>query len=838
MTLSGTQPESRTAGSARQLSSIQEAMQELRQFPREHWLDLTRGDQSHRWRQGLRVSAEEYFRHLPELHDELEEAVVLICGEVQLRRELGEIPIAKDFQHRFPEFGDRILLQFQMDEFLASAEATADDAERAADLELPGYAFLECLGSGASGIVYRARQEGLGRFVAIKVLALAGADARQLARQRQEAEVLARLHHPNVIQIYEVREYRGRLHLVMEYVAGATLAARAEAHLLPPKESAQLMLTIANTVQSVHEAGVLHRDLKPSNILVTIAGDLKIADFGLAKLQSAESRLTTSESVLGTPCYMAPEQALAGVNSVGPSADIYSLGAILYELLTGRAPFLGATVLDTLSLIRTQEPVPPHQLQPKLPRDLETICLHCLHKSPTNRYASAAALADDLQRYLEGRPILARRINAAQRGIRWCRRNRVVAGLMATVVGLLAAAIVILMTSNARIRREASAKDAALATAQQAVDQMLLRVGNETLKELPLAHPLREALLEDALNFYDGFLARPNADPRVRESAATVLQSLGCLQRELGRWDEACRSFDRSVHLLNSIVDSDPQPPALREKLAAAQEGLAYTWQLNPSEDAEEEAAAHYRRALETYRELQRDWPDRLQPMNLCLRRSADLAFHRGDSTDAERLWRESIATGELYLVQHPENVDARSNLSWACADLADTILLPSPDRITEAEPLLQQGLDHAAIILQANPKSGQAREVTAFLNCRLAQFYSRTGRGSEAVEHSRRAVAAVESLCSDVPWNHSYWLNATYIHDDVLSSLRHAGMQAESRALLDGMRQWIAQVVPRVPNEPAPQADLARCRAGLERLEQLPGGSSPDEPLSDDNLP
>ncbi|MGE3242783.1 MAG: hypothetical protein AB7G28_23895, partial [Pirellulales bacterium] len=435
---------------------------------------------------------------------------------------------------------------------------------------------------------------------------------------------------------------------------------------------------------------------------------------------------------------------------------------------------------------------------------------------------SAAALADDLRRYLAGRPIQARRLNFAQRGVRWCRRNPVVAGLMTAVVGLLAAAVVILTTSNTRIRREAMAKDVALATAQEAVDQMLLRVANDKLTELPMSHPLREALLQDALDFYNGFLAKADADPRVRENAATILQSLGCLQRELGSYDEACQSYERSVRLLRTIVDEDPQPPNLREKLAAAQEGLAYSWQLNPASLSEQKAAARYRQALETYRELQRDWPDRRQPMNLCLRRSADLAFRRGDRKEAEQLWRESIESGEAYLADHPENCDARSNLCWAYADLADTILLPSPERIAEGEPLLQQGLKHASIILAANPKSGQAREVAAFLHCRLGQFYSRTGVADAVVDHCRQAVTAVDALCSEVPWNHSYWLNAIYIHDDVMRSLQTAGRANDSRSLVHSMHRWLEQVAPRVPDEPAPQADLARCREQLAHLLEM----------------
>ncbi len=235
--------------------SIDQAMYELRRLPRGRWLDVARSDQSHRWRQGLGVRVEEYFEQLPEVRANTEEAVVLICGEVQLRREMGETPDVGDYQRRFPEFADHIAVQFHVDDFLDSAHGVVA-ADEVRDLELPGYEFLERIGSGASGVVYRARQQALGRFVAIKVLGIAGADGKQLARQRQEAEILARLHHPNVVHIYEVREYRGCLHLVMEFVDGSTLADRANERLLAPDEAARLTLTLADTVQAVHDAGV------------------------------------------------------------------------------------------------------------------------------------------------------------------------------------------------------------------------------------------------------------------------------------------------------------------------------------------------------------------------------------------------------------------------------------------------------------------------------------------------------------------------------------------------------------------------------------------------------
>ncbi len=420
----------------------------------------------------------------------MEEALVLINGEIQLRRELGQAPIVDEYSRRFPAFAERIAMQFKVDRMLGSFEVTngIDVEDEVSQLELPGYEFVDEIGRGAAGVVYRARQESLGRFVAIKVFTISGADAKQLARQRQEAEILARLHHPNVVHIYEVRDHRGCLHLVMEFIDGSTLADRTRGRLLGAIESARLTATLAEAVHAVHESGILHRDLKPSNVLLTTSGEIKITDFGLAKLQSNSNLLTTTDSILGTPCYMAPEQAVGEAHSIGPEADVYSLGAMLYELLTGRPPLLGATVLDTLSLIRYQEPVAPRHLQPRLPRDLETICLKCLAKLPIQRYATAAALAADLRRFLNGAPIVARPPGVLERAGRLIRRKPAAAGLVASLILLAGVVIAALWFSfDQRDRLSAAALVESIATADsQALPQLLGRLAMQRSRALPL----------------------------------------------------------------------------------------------------------------------------------------------------------------------------------------------------------------------------------------------------------------------------------------------------------------------------------------------------------------
>jgi uncharacterized protein (DUF433 family) len=290
--------------------------------------------------------------------------------------------------------------------------------------QVPGYEILGELGRGGMGVVYRARQIGLSRVVALKMI-LAGAHAApdQVARFRAEAQAAARLRHPGIVHIHEIGEYDGLPYFSLELVEGGSLAGKLRGgQRLKARRAAALLEDVARAVQHAHEHDILHRDLKPGNVLLTADGHPKITDFGLAKQLEMAGPTRTGE-VMGTPAYMSPEQA-QGKKDVGPAADVYSLGAILYEALAGRPPFVAAAELETLLLVLEQEPVPPRQLNPRVPRDLETVCLKCLRKDPAERYASAKELADDLGRFLEGEPIRARPPGMWRRVNRWLARHQ------------------------------------------------------------------------------------------------------------------------------------------------------------------------------------------------------------------------------------------------------------------------------------------------------------------------------------------------------------------------------------------------------------------------------
>jgi WD40 repeat protein/serine/threonine protein kinase len=457
---------------------------------------LLRAHQQRAWRAGQPIYVETYLKELPGWAADDPEVLELIWCEILLREERGEQPLLAEYELRFPKFGSQLHRLAALQQALRSPSArlertrVVDDepltlpphavrAHRAGDADshvrpiVPGYTILGELGRGGMGVVYKARQVSLGRLVALKmVLAGVHASPEQLARFRSEAAAVARLQHPNIVPIYEISDFQGNPYYSLEFAEGGSLSRYLDGTPLPPKLAARFIETLAGAIEAAHSQGIIHRDLKPGNVLLKqvqrsatqwlerpdgAGGYLdtrfwtpKITDFGLAK-QFEESDahaktqpMTHSGAIVGTPCYMPPEQAGGRGEDLGATADVYSLGAILYELLTGRPPFRAASPLDTLLQVISDDPMPPIRLQPGIPRDLNTICLKCLAKEPRQRYTTAQQLADELHRFLSGRPILARPIPFWVRGMKWARRRPATAILvailaLASVLGVVSA---------------------------------------------------------------------------------------------------------------------------------------------------------------------------------------------------------------------------------------------------------------------------------------------------------------------------------------------------------------------------------------------------------------
>jgi serine/threonine-protein kinase len=437
-------------------------------LPPRQCADILLIDQHHRSRAGAGLPAEVYLREFPAVAADPELKLDLVFGELCHRAEVWSAACdLSEYVSRFPDLGDALRRQIEVARWLeggsgssrlgagptivhrppAVVEGTLDARDQALEHEPivphgPGSAsgsagspagevrgaglapgtenleILERLGEGGMGVVYRARQPMMDRVVALKIIhSRAHADSRQRARFQTEIKAIARLSHPHFVQIYEIGERDGLPYFLMEYVGGGNLARKLTGGPLPWRQSAQLVETLARAMAFAHAQGIVHRDLKPSNILLTLDGQPKISDFGLAKISSAEDAgLSIGGEVIGTPSYMAPEQAEG--HAAAPANDVFSLGATLYEMLTGRPPFRGKTVYGTLLQVMHQDAAPPGRLRSRLPRELETICLKCLAKEPQRRYASCTDLAEDLHAFLSGEPIRARRAPAWESWIR------------------------------------------------------------------------------------------------------------------------------------------------------------------------------------------------------------------------------------------------------------------------------------------------------------------------------------------------------------------------------------------------------------------------------------
>ena len=577
---------------------------------------------------------------------------------------------------------------------------------------IAGYEILEVLGVGGMGIVYKARHQRLDRFVALKMIR-AGSSARpeDLARFESEAKAVAAIEHSNIVKIFEIGEHDGMPYFSLEFLPGGNLATKIGGQPQPVDEAARIVEVLARAIRVAHQHNVIHRDLKPGNVLLAADGTVKISDFGLVKRLESDSGQTRSGSILGTPAYMAPEQARGENQTVGPAADQYALGAILYELLTGRPPFQGTSVLETLDMVRSREPVPPSQLQPKTPRDLETICLKCLQKEIPRRYPDVLALAEDLRRFRAGETILARPVSGAERLWRWCLRNPRVASLSAAVALLLLivtagsaiAAVTVsgqnlaLGKANTRAeekRAEAEYKqqvavDAARAANEQnrsAVDAQvdLIRLLEGKLRFVPAIQNDREQLLDKAVARL-GAAAQAMTDLRrevewAPEDEGSNWRSLAGAHFALGRLSlsrnqvtDAMGQFRQAEEIIAERATADPENLDMQVNWVRIQRQLG-DLSMNRLGDTEE-AQKHFRKAIEISRACLAKKPDphvyKSELANsLGLLAGSELTL--GHLGKAGELYREEIAVRESFSPEEANKWESRRELASHYAQLAE----------------------------------------------------------------------------------------------------------------------------------------------------------------------
>jgi serine/threonine protein kinase len=585
----------------------------------------------------------------------------------------------------------------------------------------PGHEVVAEIGHGGMGVVFKALDVRLGRPVAIKTIAESRwASREQVERFLNEARAIARLRHENIIPIHAIAEHDGRPYITLELAEGGNLAQFLAETPLAPALAAELVAKLARAVHYAHVAGVVHRDLKPSNVLLTADGVPKVSDFGLARLLDADSTLTGSGQPIGTPSYMAPEQAKGRSKEVGPAADIYALGAILYQALTTRPPFLGSSAVETLNLVMSTQVVPPRQSRPEVPRDLETICLKCLEKQPIKRYTSASDLAEDLRRFLERRPIAARPVSSVEHMWRWCLRNPVVAMSVAAVFAILLISSIV------------SAAWAIRAT----------RAENRAQSEAAIASGISGFLQNDLLGRaspynQSGIGARPDPDLKLRTVLdlasrtvgqrfaenplvdASIRLTLGETYAQLGLYRPALEHLHRAVELRSRMRgDEHPETMIARNRL-----GNVYL-----ADQRLQEAEPLLVAAMEGLRRtLGPEHPEALAAANGV----AVLHAAQGKLDESERLFLKVLETRRRVVgPDHDDTLETMVFLAELRQIQGDTIGPPEAkarDKYADAEALLTETLD-------AYQRRGEAEHPAALLaRTYLAVIYNRLGRKTDA---------------------------------------------------------------------------------------------------------
>ncbi len=618
-----------------------------------------------------------------------------------------------------------------------------------------GYQIQEELGRGGMGVVYRAIQPALNRQVAIKMIRQqAHSSQQELTRFRQEAEVCAAMNHPNIAQVFDVGEMDGQPYIAMELVKGPTLAQYLQLQPMEYAEAARLLIELTQAVQHAHTCGIIHRDLKPSNILlqqstsddaIRVSLRPKIVDFGLAKRIDISAELTASGNIIGTPCYMPPELAAGNAGMVGPATDVYSLGAVLYESLVGRPPFKGATAMETLAQVQSAEPVRPSMLRTGFPKDLETICLKCLEKSPADRYASAAGLLEDLQRFRDRRPILAKPTSLGRRAMQWSKRHPTLVALIAVSLFAGVGVLSLGLAYNASLRKALGVADEERARANenfeiafQSIEKMLDRVGFAQLAETPEMEDVRETLLADAVAFYSQLLERqPETDVASRRQYYNAMSRLGWIQGTLGQKETALTTLQEAIQLQEQLSRENPERHDIRHDLAAS-----YINRGQVSHDSGDN-----QKAIQLLTEMTDEYPpsraDLAQALN-------NLAVETTSIEEREQLHRRVKSLREELLAVAADDPQLQYGLAQTQHNLA--FLLATTGRDQEAETEYREALKKLENLVDSpNSVTDHHRGLAECLT-HLASMMHSVGRTEEATELIQRGTATRKVLAARFP--------------------------------------------------------------------------------------
>jgi tetratricopeptide (TPR) repeat protein len=694
---------------------------------------------------------------------------------------------------------------------------------------IPGYEILGELGTGGMGRVYRARQASLNRVVALKTIVVGGEGRDDLVRRfSREAETVARLHHPNVVQVYEFGEHDGLPWFAMELVQGVDLARKLGGTPVAAHSAAWLIEILARAMHAVHVEGqVLHRDLKPQNVMLLQDGPdtpldqcrPMITDFGLAKLLDAQGGQTPSEAMVGTPSYMAPELAKMGLaGRLEPTVDVYALGAILYECLTGRPPFRAETPVQTVLQVLETEPVAPRQLQPGVPRDLETICLKCLEKLARRRYPTALELADDLQRFLASEPIRARPAGVVERLWRWSRRNPRVALLAGALVLVVAFGFagVTWQWRQAKVNYERAERN--LGQAREVIwgmGQLGMGYGaDEGLAASPGLQPLRRDMLHKARDYYQTFLSQHSNDPNRQRDLAVSCQWVGIAASESGKLDEARDAYRQAGALFQTLVAEHPEVQAYRTWLASHH---LYTGLIQCRTGQLDEALESQRQATAIWEQLVRERPDETQyRRNLALACWATgmIYMERSQPANAVPCYERAREIQRGLLSKDETSKDFRQRLADSSAGLGGLYQLAGqPDKTLL---FLEEVHELRRRLVDKHPVDIWCQHDLARSELDLGEFHRAQDHQKEARNALESARQRLKQLSRDDPDIHDFQRNLAEASVHLGNLEREAGAFAEALSLLNQARGICQELLQDNPDVTQSQVVLADSYTGM----------------------
>jgi serine/threonine-protein kinase len=845
------------------------AVWEGRALSLEELLAVLRVDQRRRWLSGQRVDVASYLADSPCLQDDPEALFELIYNEVLIREELGERPDPRDYAASFPHLVGRLRLQLEVHRALSSDDQSAVDwpptPEALSPHEpcVPGYQILGEIGRGGMGVVYRARQFTPDRLVALKMI-LDGrfASGRDLLRFANEAEIVAALEHPNIVPVLEVGQHEGLHYFSMPLLTGGSLATLQPDPARDLPAAARLVAEIAAAVHHAHERGILHRDLKPANILLDAEGRPHVTDFGLAKRVRDPLGLTEPGAIMGSPGYMAPEQSSGDPAAVTTASDVYGLGAILYALLTGRAPFEGDSVHETIARLRDQPPEPPSRINRAVPRPLEQVCLMCLEKDPVRRYPTAHALAADLRRWLAGEPVLAQPEPLTERTRRWVRRRRtaLTAAAAATLVALVGLAVMLAL--QARANRDLSAANdrerARFDLAMEAIKRFHTGVSQDLLLKEPQFHRLRTKLLGDAREFYGKLEAElgGQTDRRSRQAMVRAYDELAELSKDIGTNAGALDAFRRELALRRELARGAPieieaqkemgrcimavgalqfRTGNVREAMAAYDEARALlesigrsadprsdvradlaicdqlTGDLFAATDRPGEALTRYlsgrslRAALRRERPLDTAVRSRVAESDLTI---GNLYRTMGQPRDAVVAFERARA--ELQSLVQADPTEAQHCRLLAYCDNAISQPLDAIGKTDDALKSLQSARALLDTLVRENPAVTEFRHFLAYSDLQSGFLLRETGRPAEALAPYERARETLEALAQAHPTVTEFRSERARCYGQIGQALWAIGRPAEARASLEKSRAMSEALIEANQGVTAYRSDLA----------------------------